>query len=357
MKLVRFMLVALMLLAFPMIVQAYQDIETELMRWPEANLEFEYPTGLNLLSAEGFEFVLADDTGNFVGLQMGAIEGTLEELFAGFAEGSESEPEAFEVNGVSAFSFPVPTDQNGREGRVIGYMVDEHNVALLVMVGQPDWVEINANVLDSVVITPVEVDAETLNEQLSASFEQDQVLRVGSDDAPVKIVEVLDFSCPHCVNYGESIKRIVQEYVTSGQVQIEFRFVTFVGDEASVLATTAQYCAVEQGLGWDMHEAIFEGYKNESLQFYTEANFVTIIDELDGEVGAFSTCLEEQPYGDIIERDAELSAELGVQSTPSILFATGDETPQFLQTANGENWRGGIQLYFLYQEIDKLLAA
>ncbi len=354
MKLFRVMVLVLALV-MPLTVQA-QEAEVSVMRWPEANLQFEYPANLNLLSADGFEFVLADDGGNFLGLQLGAVENSLEELFAGFSENFGSEIEDVELSGTPAYSVQIPKDQQGRDGRVLGYAVDEKVVALLVMVGQPDWLEANASIVESVVITPVEIDHAVLNEQFSTSFEADQVLRLGSPDAPLKMVEVLDFSCPHCVDYGDSVTRIIQEYVNSGQMQLEFRFVTFVGDEASVLATTAQYCAAEQGLGWDMHEAILAGYREESIQFYTIPSLVAVMDELGGEVGAFSTCLEDQPYADIIERDAQLTAEYGVESTPSILFAKADEAPQFLQTPNGENWRGAIQLYFLYEQIESLLA-
>ncbi len=354
MRLHMLILAAILLIALPVLAQ---ETEVTSLRWPEANLAFEYPSEWNLTSAEGFEFVLSDADGNFVGLQMGRLEGEdpLQELFAGFAENAGNEVEEIELNGSPALSVKIPTDSNGRDGRLVGYVVEEDLIALLILVGQPEWLPQSEDVLSSIVITPVELDEAALNEAFATSLEADQTLRVGSPDAPLKLVEVLDFSCPHCVNYGDSIRRIIQQYANSGDIQVEFRFVTFIGHEQSEVVTHAQYCAAEQGLGWSMHEGIFDGYIEEGGTYYNQGNMLALAEELGADMDSFTSCMNDKKYAEQIEENAALAQEWGVNSTPSLLFAAGDETPHFLTAPNGDAWRGGIQLYFLYQEIDKLL--
>ncbi|KAB2903797.1 MAG: thioredoxin domain-containing protein [Anaerolineae bacterium] len=355
MKLYKLLLAAVLLAALPLLAQA-QSAELTLMRWPEANLEFEYPAEWSLIGEDGFEFILVDAEGNFVGLQMGQIDGSLEALFAGFAENSTgNEVEEIELEGSTALTLKIPTDSNGRDGRLVGYTVENNTVALLILVGKPEWQTLSDSLLSSIVITPVELDEAVLNEAFATSLEADQILRVGSSDAPVKMVEVLDFSCPHCVDYAGNVKRIIQKYVNSGDVQIEFRIVTFIGQERSEVVTHAQYCAAEQGLGWSMHEGIFAGYNSEGGAYYSEENMIVLAEELGADTERFTACVQDKKYADVIEQNAEVAEELGVTSTPSLLFTTGEATPQFLTSPNGEAWRGGIQLHFLYQEIDKLL--
>ncbi|MBZ0309573.1 MAG: DsbA family protein [Anaerolineae bacterium] len=354
MRLHMLILAAILLVAFPVLAQETEVIP---LHWPEANLAFEYPSEWSLTSAEGFEFVLSDADGNFVGLQMGRLEGEdpLQELFAGFAENAGNEVEEIELNGSPALSVKIPTDTSGREGQLVGYVVEDDLVALLILVGQAEWLPLSEAVLSSVVITPLELDNAALDEAFATSLEANQTLRVGSPEAPIKLVEVLDFSCPHCVNYGDSIRRVIQQYVNSGDIQIEFRFVTFIGQEQSEVVTHAQYCAAEQGLGWSMHEGIFDGYNEEGGAYYNQGNMLTLAEDLGADMDSFTSCMEGKKYAAQIEENAALAEEWGVSSTPSLLVAAGDETPQFLTAPNGDAWRGGIQLYFLYQEIDKLL--
>lgn len=51
---------------------------------------------------------------------------------------------------------------------------------------------------------------------------------MGSDDAPVTVIEYASFTCPHCANFHEGVlKKIKANYVDTGKVRFVFREVYF----------------------------------------------------------------------------------------------------------------------------------
>ena len=70
--------------------------------------------------------------------------------------------------------------------------------------------------------------------------------KLGSDDAPVRLIQFEDFQCVHCLTYTLTIEPfLVEEYVKGGLLQIEFRHFVVVGYE-SAMAAVGAYCAAEE---------------------------------------------------------------------------------------------------------------
>lgn len=54
--------------------------------------------------------------------------------------------------------------------------------------------------------------------------------RIGNPNAPVKVVEYLSLTCPHCAEFAqESAPRLIPHHVRSGRVSVEFRNYTLNG--------------------------------------------------------------------------------------------------------------------------------
>ncbi len=79
---------------------------------------------------------------------------------------------------------------------------------------------------------------------------------VGDEDAPVVIVEYSDFICPFCQRfYEQTLGSIKENYVEDGTVLFVYKdFPVVGGDELA----HAGWCAEEQGMFWELHDAIFE---------------------------------------------------------------------------------------------------
>lgn len=44
-------------------------------------------------------------------------------------------------------------------------------------------------------------------------------IKIGSEDAPVKVIEFINLKCPYCKMWYEDSKDLLAEYVSAGKVQ------------------------------------------------------------------------------------------------------------------------------------------
>lgn len=65
---------------------------------------------------------------------------------------------------------------------------------------------------------------------------------MGNPDAPVKLVEYLSLTCPHCAAFArEGTPRLIADYVRSGRVSLEYR--NFVLNPTDAMASVLVRCA------------------------------------------------------------------------------------------------------------------
>jgi protein-disulfide isomerase len=69
--------------------------------------------------------------------------------------------------------------------------------------------------------------------------------RMGNPAAPVKLVEYLSLTCPHCADFTrDGAPRLIQNYVRTGRVSLEYR--NFVLNELDLTASMLSRCATPQ---------------------------------------------------------------------------------------------------------------
>ena len=363
------------LLAFPLASQAaddsgpdmtstQQEAETTIWRWPEAGISFEYPSDWTFQRADNFEFVLqsSGEVPRGMGMQLFPLEegDTLVSVFDDFATEIGAELEEIEVGGVDAVRVQLPEDA-GRQSVMVAYLHAEEGIALMSFSGLvEDW-DVFSGQIDQILgtasISTLSLDVELLNQQMQVNFEEGEVLSVGEADADVRIVEVIDFSCPHCANYSPSINRVIHDYVAPGDLKIEFYTVTWVGDELSETAASAQYCAASLGFGWDVHELLFDLQRTEGRDFFSNENLIEAVTGLDADTEGFAECMESGQFKALIERDLKIAEDYDAQGTPAVLVSESDAEPAHVLNSAGEPYRGGVPLLLLYNQIDTLLAS
>lgn len=82
-------------------------------------------------------------------------------------------------------------------------------------------------------------------------------MAIGDLDAPVVLSEWVDFRCPFCAVFSrDTLPTVVQEYVDSGKVRIEFHDVAFFGEESTRAAAAAR-AAGEQGRYAEFVSAVY----------------------------------------------------------------------------------------------------
>jgi len=81
---------------------------------------------------------------------------------------------------------------------------------------------------------------------------------MGSETAPVTIVEFSDFECPYCKQFhNETLPKLKKAYIDTGLVRFIHKDLPLPFHEHAQQAATAARCAQEDGKYWEAYEALF----------------------------------------------------------------------------------------------------
>jgi protein-disulfide isomerase len=143
-------------------------------------------------------------------------------------------------------------------------------------------------------------------------------IHLGSPSAPVRLVEFADLQCPFCREYTlQTLPQLVQDYVRSGKVRMEFRDLAFLGKD-SVTAGRHAAAAAEQNKLWNFVD-VFYFNQGEENSGYVTPSFLHSIDKAAGvdaaEADAFAASAASLTP---IKQANALGDQLKVSSTPTV---------------------------------------
>jgi protein-disulfide isomerase len=143
----------------------------------------------------------------------------------------------------------------------------------------------------------------------------------GDDSAPVVMNEWIDFACPACQAFTQSLGPTITEQVEAGELQVIYHPLSFI-NTGSVRAGNAFGCAIEQGLTHEFYDAVFAAQPAEAEPFTNEA-----LIEIGASVGLnneqFTSCVNDGTYGGWVANVAASQVDAGVTGTPTI-FLNGE---------------------------------
>jgi protein-disulfide isomerase len=147
---------------------------------------------------------------------------------------------------------------------------------------------------------------------------------IGSDSAPVEVVEYSDFECPFCARFANlQMPAVRRQLIETGLARWRFRDYPLPSHQFSRLAAHAAQCAGEQGRFWEMHDAL---YANHSVWAQTGRDPTRLFNERAGqsgvEMGAYRTCMESNRHAARIEAARQEGEARGVGGTPTF-FVNG----------------------------------
>jgi protein-disulfide isomerase len=101
-------------------------------------------------------------------------------------------------------------------------------------------------------------------------------ITVGNPNAPVTLVEFADLQCPFCRNYSTTVMpTIVERYVRSGKLKMEFRNVSFIGNDSLRAAQMAGAASLQNKL-WQYIDLFYLNQEEENSNYVTD-EFLTRI--------------------------------------------------------------------------------
>lgn len=139
---------------------------------------------------------------------------------------------------------------------------------------------------------------------------------LGSDDAPVTIVEFTDYQCPYCRSFERTtFAEIRKKYVDTGKVRFVIRDFPLVDSHRDAMgAAEAAHCAGDQGKFWPMHDALFS-----DASMLGKNGLIDSAKSLKLDMGVFRSCLESGKHKLEIQKDQQVASALQINGTPSFL--------------------------------------
>jgi protein-disulfide isomerase len=145
---------------------------------------------------------------------------------------------------------------------------------------------------------------------------------IGSDTAPVEVVEFADFECPGCASFATLAEPDVRSRLVNTGI-VRFRFIDFPlaiqAHRNNRNAHLAAWCAGEQGKFWEMHDIIFQNQD----RWNTEAtsNPDPVLATLARQVGVnpaqYDTCVRSRKFAGEIQANFDEANRRQVHSTPT----------------------------------------
>ena len=141
----------------------------------------------------------------------------------------------------------------------------------------------------------------------------DAGILLGSEKAPVKLVEFVDFECPACRAYQKALSAAKRRYGDS--ISLTVVHFPLTGHRFAIDAAKAADCADEQGRFGAYSELLFD--KQDSLGLKTWAEYARDAQVVDST--AFKACISRPENRSRVTRGRALGKKFGVNGTPTIL--------------------------------------
>lgn len=168
--------------------------------------------------------------------------------------------------------------------------------------------------------------------------------KLGVEDAPVKMIVFEDFQCPICLRYTAQFEpTIIDEYVNTDMVQVEFRNLPILGAE-SFNAAASGYCAAEQNRFWDYHSALMltqaragqlVSEDNNAGRFSPEA-LRDMAEDVELDMEAYDACIASPAPLETVNEHDQQARSYGFSGTPSFVI---NGAPQQGGASTVDGWR------------------
>jgi protein-disulfide isomerase len=142
---------------------------------------------------------------------------------------------------------------------------------------------------------------------------------IGEAGAPITLVEYSDFACPHCATFSETAHQLIDTYVADGTLKVTFKPLSFVAP-TSPTAAAAGLCAADQGMFWEMHDAMFNLLQTQGPSAFAPNTLTDVAAELGLDDDAFGVCLNDGETRDTVLAFLAEAEGLGINSTPTVMF-------------------------------------
>ena len=139
---------------------------------------------------------------------------------------------------------------------------------------------------------------------------------MGSEDAPVTVVEFADYQCPFCLRFTKTtFPHLKKKYIDTGKVRWVALNLPLPFHKDARKAAQAAHCAGEQEKFWELREILFRNPQKLNTE-YLPAH----AGKLGLDMGAFNECLQSSRHLAEIDQDARDAKSVNLTGTPSFII-------------------------------------
>jgi protein-disulfide isomerase len=152
---------------------------------------------------------------------------------------------------------------------------------------------------------------------------------LGSDDAPVKVIEYASFDCPHCLEFQQTVAPAVIDRVRKGEVQFTYTPLYGTGSISNGLgAAQAALCVGKQGKFWEFHDALFDWQGLYANTAFSDQRLKTGIANIGIDRGQWDQCMASGASQTILDTALKASQLQNINGTPAVVV-NGTMLPTF----------------------------
>ena len=139
---------------------------------------------------------------------------------------------------------------------------------------------------------------------------------MGSESAPVTVVEFTDYQCPYCLRFTKTtFPSLKRDYIDTGKVRWVALNLPLPFHKDARKAAQSAHCAGEQGKFWEMREELFR-----NPQKMAEENLPVHAASVGLDVEAFKACMASDRHLADIDQDARDASAVRLTGTPSFII-------------------------------------
>jgi len=149
-------------------------------------------------------------------------------------------------------------------------------------------------------------------------------LTLGNANAPVRVLEFADLQCPFCRDYTTGVMPgLVQKYVRTGKVRMEFHALAFIGPD-SVRAARVAEAAAQQNKLWNVADLAYHNQGAENSGWATDGKLRSIAAAVPGlDVKHVFAARNSAAVTAQLKAASDLATRSGVNETPTFLVGRG----------------------------------
>ena len=157
---------------------------------------------------------------------------------------------------------------------------------------------------------------------------------LGSDVAPITIVEFGDYQCEACHYWFHTTRAtLIDNYIENGKAKLVFVDLAFLGND-SPKAAEASYCAEDQGKYWEYHTMLYtfqDGAPDSGWADRDRLNSFAF--SLDMNMDEFNDCMNSSKYSERVNANEKEAIKQGATRTPTFILISSDGATKKIEGA------------------------